>query len=129
MEAVRGRFDQETVEGQEVWFAPGQDPTPTTELTAHLLPSYDEYLIAYAERSALLDKADRRHIARGNGLSATVEVGGRIVGTWKRTLLKERVEVAIQLFRPVGAEEIDAIRVAAKRYGAFLGLRAEISGF
>ena len=127
LEAVRTRFVRESVEGREYWFAPETEVLPLAEPTAHLLPNYDEFLIAYADRGASLDKAEHAYIAQGNGLSATVEVGGRIVGTWRRTLAKDRVEVTVQLFRSVGPEDIEAIRAAEDRYGKYLDLRAETS--
>ena len=127
-ESVRSRFAQERVEGQEYWFAPELEVLMPAEPIAHLLPNYDEFLIAYADRGVSLDRAEHAHIAQGNGLSPTVEVDGRIVGTWKRALQKARVEVAVQLFRSVVHEGLDAIRTAAEAYGTYLGLRAECSG-
>jgi len=52
----------------------------------HLLPGFDEILLGYRDRSAVLDPlhADRV-IPGGNGMFlASVVAGGRVVGTWRR---------------------------------------------
>jgi hypothetical protein len=63
----------------------------------------------------------------GNGMfQSTIVSGGRIVGTWKRTLKKKTVDIALQPFRALRADEMDALAAAADQYGAFLGLKAVV---
>ena len=51
-----------------------------------LLPGFDEFVLGYADRGAVLDPAFAdRIVPGGNGMfRATVVGDGRIVGTWRR---------------------------------------------
>ena len=72
-----------------------------------LLPPFDEYLVGYADRSAVLDP---KHIlstnAGGGMLSAVIVIDGEVAGTWKRTLKKNDVEVDTELVHPAHAKEV-----------------------
>ena len=52
---------------------------------------------------------------------------GLVVGIWTRTLKKQQVVIETKLFRPLSGAERGALGAAAERYGAFLGLRAELA--
>ncbi|MDG4799898.1 winged helix DNA-binding domain-containing protein [Micromonospora sp. WMMD980] len=54
----------------------------------HTLPGFDEYLLNFKDRSLMLDPAHADAVVPGNNgiFQATVVRGGRVVGTWKRTL-------------------------------------------
>ena len=94
-------------------------------VVAHLLPAYDEYTVAYGDRSAFLDPA---HVARTrNGIfSPVVLVDERIVGTWRRGLIRNGVAVTVELLCRVGRPAIRALEGAAEDYGNFLGRPASI---
>jgi hypothetical protein len=53
----------------------------------HLLPGFDEFVLGYGDRRAILDAEFAGHIVPGgNGMfRPTVVHGGRIVGTWRWT--------------------------------------------
>lgn len=79
------------VDGVQHWMDPG---TPERHAACraeaggvYLLPGFDELLLGYTDRSALLDSryADRI-VPGGNGVfQPTVVEDGRVVGTWRRT--------------------------------------------
>ncbi len=56
-EMVTAEFSHEIIEGKTYWFSSSSPITKDGMLTAHLLPPYDEYTIAYKDRSAVLDPA------------------------------------------------------------------------
>ncbi len=83
--------------------------------------------MAYRDRGAVLSPRDARRINAGGGLLApTVVVGGRVVGTWRRTLGRGVVTIALSLFGKPTPRERALIVAAAERYGAFLGLETKI---
>ena len=92
--------------------------------SVHLLPGFDEYLLGYGDRSAVLDPAHAQRICPGgNGMfSPTLVTDGRVTGTWKRTFRKARPSSKRRRFRPLTAAETAALSTAAGRYGEFLGL-------
>ena len=119
-------------DGVEYWAAPDEpDAAPSTTPSArvHLLPAFDEFIIGYADRRPVLGEHfdEFNSAVSSNGMfSPTVIADGRVVGLWKRTLRRSDVRVAVTPFEPLGVHR-DALTDAARRYGRFLGLRAELS--
>ncbi len=123
---VAGDLAQETVAGLTYWASATavSAPQPPSQ-RAYLLPPYDEFTVAYKDRSAALDPAfpnDPFTI-----LGPVIVVDGRLVGTWKRTLSKEAVAVSLRRFAPLDATQQAAVEQAATRYGRFLSLPVEIT--
>lgn len=122
--AVRDHLVTEEVEvdGKRVTMWRGRTSTaPMKAPDAYLLPAFDEYLVAYKDRADMLDPEHVRHHNAGGGLLApTVVLDGRVVGTWRRALARDAVEVVATLFAPVTKTQQAAIEGAAKRYAAFL---------
>ncbi|MFT3839901.1 MAG: winged helix DNA-binding domain-containing protein [Myxococcaceae bacterium] len=83
------------------------------------LPAFDEFLVAYTDRSAALDVAHKLLVNDGGGiLNPTVVVDARVVGTWKRTLTSKAVRVKTKFFAKAVAEK--KTRPAFERYAGFL---------
>jgi hypothetical protein len=91
---------------------------------AYLLPNFDEYVIAYADRRAICESAHVKTVdSRANVLfNHTIVLDGKIAGTWKRSIAKTRVTIEVKPFTPMNTAQTCKIAAAAKRYGAFLGL-------
>jgi hypothetical protein len=53
-------------------------------------------------------------------------LNGEVVGTWKRTLKKASVAIALSPFAPLKPAGLKAVKAAAERYGAFVGLEAVV---
>ena len=110
--------------GQEYWQAnavPGQPAQHTSSV--HLLPGFDEYLLGYKDRSAVLAVEHASKIVPGNNgiFLPMVIVAGLVVGTWKRTLKKNALDIVLQNFTQPGVQEKEG-REIARRYSAFLAL-------
>jgi hypothetical protein len=95
-----------------------------TTPSVHLLPGFDEYLLGYRDRSAVLDPAYAQRICPGgNGMfNPTLVIDGVVTGTWKRTFKGGAVVIEPAPFQPLTAAENEALSAAADRYGRFLGL-------
>ena len=124
---VGSRLACESVDGRPHWFSPST-PSGIPE-TAHLLPNYDEYTIAYRERDAFLDRSEVAWPAarERSTFAHAIVVGGRIVGMWRRTLRRDAVVVETRFSAEPSAERRRAVAAAADRYGAFLGLPVVLS--
>ena len=123
--AIKGEFERETVGGVEYWLSPGK--TKGGKRRAFLLPPFDEYTVAYADRSAVVDR--ERLVASGHGIGSNLIIDGRLAGTWKRTLKKDTVTVEFDPLRPLSAEEKALVAPAVEPYARFLGLNPSIVGF
>lgn len=87
--------------------------TQKSKYSAHFLPAFDEYLVAYKDREQGL-------------LGPAVIVNGRIAGTWKRTIKKETVTLLFTPTKELNNSDRIAIAGAADRYGTFVGLPVDL---
>jgi len=112
----------EPSDGQTYWLASSTPVTKDSSPTAHLLPAYDEYTVAYKDRSAALNPEYAKHANYGHGIfNPTIVVDGQVVGTWKRTVKKDALIITPSPFTKLKRAETRAIAEVANRYGKFLG--------
>ena len=114
-------LERDVVGEETYWFAPSGAATEDAPARVHLLPVYDEFAVAYRDRSAILDP-EHVSLARNGIFGSIVIADGRIVGTWKRALAKGAVGVSTSLFAPLPAARARDLAAATARYAAFLGL-------
>ena len=114
---------REDVDGLTYWSADLRTPQAVASPAAHLLPNYDEYLIAHKDRHLV--------ISRGSGDGVTritdpfvhhVVIDGRLAGSWTRTVKAGSVAVECALYGRPNAEAVRALDAAAARLGTFLEL-------
>jgi hypothetical protein len=90
---------------------------------AHLLPIYDEYLVAYRDRDAVPHAPS---IVGAGGHSVTFRhalvVDGRVTGTWNTSRKGDGLIVTITPLRRLTREDDRAIALAVSRYERFVGL-------
>ena len=96
---------------------------------AMLLPNYDEYLIAYKDRDAFVDKARAANVAArtGGALANHLMIDGRLAGGWSRTLKPNAVLIEVAPYKKLTPAQTRAVAGAADGYGEFLGLPATLS--
>ncbi len=83
--ALDGELLRETFGGREYLLHESCGANRTAPAHAHLLPAFDEYLIAYKDRSDVLAQEHRARAFNTFGTFRPVLLhGGRIVGRWSR---------------------------------------------
>lgn len=119
----------ETINGTTYWFAEKMLVPKNTARNSYLLPNYDEYIVGYTDRSAILETNDPGKLdSRGNVLfNNTIIHDGKVIGTWKRTLKKNSVVLELNPFTPLTEQQTKSITTAAKRYSDYLGLKLEMA--
>jgi hypothetical protein len=129
IELVKSQLECEVVDGQAYWFAPFTPAVGSQSPVAYLLPNYDEYTVAYSDRSAVYEGAPPDHLdPRGVVLlNYIIVVDSQVIGAWRRTLKKGRVIIELKPFAPLSDIQMAAIQEAAQRYGDFLGLSVEFA--
>lgn len=114
---------QAEIDGQSYWQARTVSLIPADPPFAYLLPPFDEYLVGYTDRSAVIEPQFLMMVNAGGGLlNPTIVVDGQVLGTWKRTLKAKSVVVSPQWFTAPTTAQKDALSFAAQRYGSFLNL-------
>jgi len=121
---VESQLADEELDGQTYWFSPALSSPKVASPTAYLLPSFDEYLLGYKDRSAVLDPTHATKVVPGaNGMfKPIIVIDGRVVGTWQRSLRKNAVLIAPSPFRTLSKAEETVFVEAAEDYGTFLNL-------
>lgn len=127
LDAIRPSMQSAERDGRTYWFfQKSMAPAARSSPRAYLLSVYDEYSIAYRDRSDISDARDiERMIARGNALTAVIVLDGRVAGAWHRSVKKNSVTVRLEPFRAFTGAEQEALDAAIARYGAFTGLPVE----
>jgi hypothetical protein len=124
LEAAMPGLVSEKIDGKEYWMtSDAPNHIAYDKSSVHLLPGFDEYLLGYRDRGAVLAVEDASKVVPGkNGVFLpTIVVGGRVVGTWKRRLKKNSIDLTLSPFTHLGASEERAIE-AARSYSDFVGL-------
>jgi hypothetical protein len=126
IEGAKPKLVSETIDKKVYWWGSDAPTKPIPQDSAVLLAGYDEYLLGYTDRTAVLDPQFSNQVCPGgNGVFAPMLVlDGQIVGTWRRTFKKNAVQISFALFMPMSASDTTRLETAAQRYGEFWGLPA-----
>jgi hypothetical protein len=123
LDMAKPHLAREALAGQTYWLAYSAPAALEASPAAHLLPGFDEYLVGYTDRAAVLPRAYTKQVNAGGGmLGPIIVIDGQVAGTWKRTLKKEAVAITPSWFTEPGRSQERAFTAAALRYGAFLKL-------
>lgn len=123
VEAARSRLSLEKYDGMEYWTGRDHVMESNEQPVVCLLPGFDEYLLGYKDREAVLETTYAPLIVPGqNGVfSPMLVIDGEIAGTWKREIKKRGVSIAVHAFNTLGSRK-EHIDEAARRYCEFLDL-------
>ena len=113
-------------DGLTYWTLGGLPGPPIRRPTVHLLPIYDEYLVAYRDLEAVPRKSGAFGI-----LQQAVIANGQVAGTWKavrqNTKKAHPCVVAVTLHRKLAPAERRALTLAVERFGAFTEERVSLA--
>ncbi len=129
LEMVKSELAQVTINNQTYCFSPHIANSEKPEQTVHLLPGFDEFVLGYKDRSAVLSPEKATKIVPGNNgmFMPTIVSNNQIVGTWKRAVKKGKIIITPEFFEASGQTETEALEIAAERYGRFLGMPASLA--
>ncbi len=127
---------REVIDGRTYWTDPGEPPgdgtQPGVDLegpAVHLLPNYDELLIAFRDRSDAIDPNLPAPARVAEAVLAHIVVrDGLVVGGWRRRDGGKSVGVTFDILVELAPEEGAALRAAVDRFASFLGRPVEVSG-
>jgi hypothetical protein len=122
---AEGRLEQEEIGDKRYWFKEPVRAKADPALRSWLLPAFDEFTVAYKDRSAVVDPAHRRlHVGLNGLINPAIVLDGRVEGTWKRKLTPAQAVIAMAPFTKFSRAEHAALLPAIRRYGQFLGVPA-----
>jgi hypothetical protein len=94
-----------------------------------VLPGFDEYLLGFKDRTLMVDDAHKDAIIPGgNGVfQSTVVRGGRVVGTWKRTVGRARTTVAVHPLVELSTRDRARVEAAFTPYARFIAHPVQVN--
>ena len=122
LEINGSRLQSRSIDDKLFWFSADKARPKQVANRVHLLPLYDEYFIAYRDRSA----AVHPRAARLKGETSLVfdppmVMDGQSVGVWERVLDKTSVRIKLHPFVRLTSRDKADFRGAAAKYADFLG--------
>jgi len=108
------------MEGSDYWMTPKKSLVTAKAPIAHLLPAFDEFAVAYKDRTAAVNP---KYLKQAGSVIADpcIVVNNQVVGTWKRAIKKDRVEVTLNPFGELNKTQIKSVENAAEKYKKFIG--------
>ena len=124
MEMVKSHFLREEIGDRSYYFAPRASAAGGQPPAALLLSIHDEYIISYADRSAITVRPEAAHVRVEEFLRSTLMLvlDSQIMGTWRRDQRKKAVHVEVSPFAPLSPIERAGVDDAVAHFGRFLQL-------
>ena len=119
IEMQRSNLEKLVFENNDHYFLPAQKQAKKTMPGIQLLPIYDEYIMGYKDRSAILEFKNTSAPAHPFYFDCMIIDKGQIIGTWKRTIGQKQVELYYHLFTPFTQKQEKAFNNSIKRFGRF----------
>jgi hypothetical protein len=127
LEAVRPRLVHEKEDNIDYWRPETASPPAQSAHEIMLLPGFDEYLVGYRDRSAVIAGEHYPAWSRTNAMfSPTILLNGQVKGLWKRQIKKDSVTITPEPFVELTTRETAALETTAQEYGHFLGKSAKL---
>jgi hypothetical protein len=129
LEAAKAELVTEIIEGESYWSPPRPHLESLPSPMAYAPPGFDEYLLGYKDRTAVLAPQHAQKVCPGgNGVfHPTMVLDGQVVGTWKRSFKKGKIFITPMPFGTLSNPEKDAFVLAIQHYGAFLQMPIEVT--
>ncbi len=120
-EMIKAEFTREDIESNEYYF-PHRISLNKETKGLYLLAVYDEYIMGYKDRSAIL--AFKNSLKPGSSFryDSMIVYDGQIIGTWKRITAKKSLDIEFAFFRSLNKNQSKAFDDALQRLGAFTGM-------
>ena len=126
LQQVRDQLGSFQHDGRTFWHLPGEPPSGPQQPAGHLLQILDETYRGYQDSRWVLDAAcdvpRTRETAAGMAL-----VDAQLVAAMRRTIAHDHVQFDLRPYRALTPPETEALNRAAKRYGEYLRLTAQLT--
>lgn len=121
-EMVKAQFTKATLNGKEYIFQEQNLDGLEKLQTSFLMPDYDEYGIAYKDRSAVLARSKEQPNSHSFIFNRMIVLDGQIIGSWHRTLKGKELTIQTTPFKPFNKKEQQQVKKLAYQFGKFLNI-------
>ncbi|MDP2722277.1 MAG: winged helix DNA-binding domain-containing protein [Bacteroidales bacterium] len=126
-EMVRSGFESITLGPDTYLYSNPHQKFLAMQHNLFLLPAFDEYLISYKNRAAMLTSAPEKVVSNNGIFRPMIVLDGEVIGIWKRQTKKDTISIETQLFKAIDKQANSLIAEAANRYGNFYSKKVVIS--
>jgi hypothetical protein len=120
IEMIKSDFICETINGRDFWIRNDVNVPPTDGDSALLLPSFDEFVVSYKDRSEIIEDTHYGKVMTKNGLfSPTIMLNGEIIGSWKKVGLKGSPRIELSFFEKTSKKKQDLFKSEIRRLENF----------
>lgn len=133
IDAAGPALEEIEIDGTTLLVAAGSAELSATEIDdilaePLLLPPFDEYLLGYRSRGAVVtaDHLDLVVPGRNGMFKPIMVVDGEVVGVWSRRMTSKQVTVTLHPFAGLPLAAHDGLARRVDEYGGFLGLEASL---
>ncbi len=127
LELVKHEFVSETVNNQMYWFAETTVNPMVKKDHIFMMPAYDEILISYKDRTAILPFTNHQNAVSNNGIfRPVIIVNNQVEGIWKRTTKNNKTILETNFFRQPDNLSREMIAGAFASYRKFINKEVEI---
>jgi hypothetical protein len=128
LSAAAPALSSELIHDRRFWSSDGASP-PSEDYAIDLLPNFDEYLVAFRDRSDALDPALPAWARTAEEIFSHVLLRhGLVAGAWRRPAGPRTATIRIEPRIPLDSADRWAVAVAVQRYASFLGRPVEATG-
>lgn len=118
-ELIRSDLTKEVIENKEYYFSAGISISKRTDQNICLLPIYDEFIMGYKDRSAIIQFKNSLKPAPLFRYDCMIVSGGQIIGTWKRSIVNKSIDTAFDFFRPLNNNQYKSLDKAIHHFEKF----------
>lgn len=119
--ALESQLNSVTIENETYWFGTAFSAESCFRDSIHFLPAFDEILISYKTREASILLEDQAKAFTNNGIFKPIILeNSKVIGTWKRTVKKDHVQIATHFFNETEPNKKQALFEALKSFEHYL---------
>lgn len=120
IESVKEKLLSEAIDGELYYYTEAGRKKTSNDI--QLLPIYDEYIMGYKKREAILQVYNSISPKPALGYDHTIIAEGQIIGTWRRIIKPKHIDLHYKTFRPFTSLQKAEFKKAVGRYQKFTGL-------
>lgn len=126
LDIISSDLSHAELNGEKYFFIPSAQVELPKKTGVHLLPSWDEYTVAYKDRSLVIEQKFQSE--SGHGIfSPIIVVDGKIKGIWRREIKNSSVDMEIRYFGSLNKSYREKIMATARLYARYLDKKLHVT--
>lgn len=120
VEMLSKKLDKEVIDRVEYYFSP-DFPLDHLPDTIHLLPIYDEFIMGYKDRSAIMTLRKDAPLLYDN----MIIFNGQVIGSWRRTIQKSVIQMDFDFLGPLKRNQKTLLKKSVDRFSEFNDIKID----